>query len=675
MEALTIALRAVHFAAVIALFGQFAFHFFVAQPALRTGAERMHGQGLALRRRLFRIAAWSLAAAVVSGIGWLAVQAAAMSGMPIERALNRQILGEVLNATLFGRTWEIRFGLAVALGTTLALSRRAANERSATIPDACGGLLAGALLATLGWAGHAAAEQGGDRVVHLCADAAHLLAAGAWLGALPPLIFALGQARSGGAGTLDFAARVTRRFSFLGMASVGTLLLTGFANAWYTVESLPALFGTAYGRLLLVKLVLFGAMASLAAVNRLSLSPRLAGSFDGLDGGSVPRALRQLRRNAVAETALGVAALGIVGALGVAVPGAHVQPVWPFSFTLDWEAAEESRGALATAWIACAAAAAALALMLFGAITRRRAMAAAGAAALLAAVAVCVRLLAVPAHPTTYFHSPVRYDVDSISRGNSLYVQRCAACHGSHGYGDAPAAASLAVKPANLTEHYFHHREGDLLWVLQNGIAETPMPRFGDLGDDRLWDLMNFLHAQAEAEETKKTNNSSEPRRPAVAPDFTFQVGLRPQESLAQQRGREVVLLVFYKLPESLARLRALTEAKGQFDRAGARIIAMPMADSHEASREAPGIDASILADPDPRVVAAYTMFRRTAFAERAPSVPEHVEFLVDRQGFLRGSWTIPSGHGSDRIPALLQQIGFLQLEKYRSTASRIHVH
>jgi putative copper resistance protein D len=417
--------------------------------------------------------------------------------------------------------------------------------------------------------------------------------------------------------------------------------------------------------------VLFGTMVSLAVVNRLNLSPRFSGSIDRLDGGSAAQALRQLRRNAIAETALGIAAVGIVGALGITIPALHVQPVWPFPFTLDWQAAEASGGGFAVG----AAAAAGLACALLGAISRTRAMAAAGAVGLLAALVFCVRVLAVPAHPTTYFHSPVRYATDSISRGASLYARHCATCHGPDGYGDGPAAASLAVKPANLTEHFFHHSEGDLFWVLQHGISGTPMPRFSDLREDSPWDLINFLHAQAEAGETKKANDSVEPKRPVIAPDFTFQIGRRPQESLAQLRGREVVLLVFYKLPESLARLRALSGAKGLLSQVGARIIAIPTTASPTSSRKAAGIDASILADPDPRVVTAYAMFRGTAFAERALSVPKHVEFLIDRQGYIRGSWALASGRGWDNIPALMLQIRVAQQKKYRSTASRIHVH
>lgn len=676
MDVLTIAVRAIHFAAVLVLFGEFAFQLFVARPALRGDSDSMRGERLALRRRSSRVTAWGLALAFASGIGWLAVQAAAMSGVPFSRLVNSRILGEVLDATLFGRVWEIRFGLVIALGATLLLSRRADDERSAMLLDACGALLSGGLLASLAWAGHAAAEQGSDRVVHVSADAVHLLAAGAWLGALPPLVFVLGRARRAGPGVPEFAARATRCFSLLGMSSVGALMLTGVANAWYTVGNLPALFGADYGRLLLVKLVLFGAMVALAAINRVSLMPRLASSCGPSGGGSMAHALRQLRRNAIVETALGLAVVGIVGALGVSVPATHVQPVWPFCFTLDWQAVEETERAFAALSIALAAAIAAVALVLFGTATRRRAASTAGAVGLPAALVLCAWLIAVPAHPTTYFRSPIRYTADSITRGAPLYAQHCVVCHGRYGYGDGPAASSLAVKPANLNEHLFRHREGDILWWLRHGIAGTPMPGFGDrIGEDGLWDLINFMHAQADTEDGKAMSESVEPWRPIVAPAFTFQIDRGTQESLAQQRGRNVVLLVFYMLPESLPRLQTLSEAKDTLYRAGARVVAMPMTETASALRSVPGIDASIVADRDSRVVAAYTMFRRTGEVDPEPRAPKHIEFLIDRQGYLRARWAPSGTRGWDRIPELLRQVNILKKERPRSLGARSHKH
>lgn len=43
-------------------------------------------------------------------------------------------------------------------------------------------------------------------------------------------------------------------------------------------------------------------------------------------------------------------------------------------------------------------------------------------------------------------------DTASLALGKALFVERCAACHGTDAKGDGPAAAALKVTPANLTE-------------------------------------------------------------------------------------------------------------------------------------------------------------------------------------------------------------------------------
>lgn len=663
MSEFTVALRVVHFAAAVALFGELVFLVWVARPDAPTTSEAAAHEWRSLRRRTMRVAAWSLALILVSGLLWLAVQAAVMSGLPLARALNRETLGAVLAETLFGRVWIIRFVLAAALGAMLFFARRETGGRRAAPEGACG-LLAGALLATLAWTGHAAAEQGTDRIVHLSADAAHLLAAGAWLGALLPLAHVLARARrAADAPGLEFAGHVTRRFSNMSMASVGALVLTGVANAWYTLGSVPALFGTDYGRLLLAKLALFATMIALAAANRMRWTPWLRTTR--AKAGEL--ALRRLRRNALAETFLGLAVLGIVAALGVTVPALHVQTVWPFPYAIHWSAPGNSAdvgAGLSTALVA-------LGLIVFAWSTRRWSAAAAGVAGMLAAVAVSTGRLA-PAHPSTYFRSPVRYTAASIARGAPLYTEYCATCHGPYGYGDGPATASLAVRTPNLTEHVFHHREGDMLWWLQHGIAGTPMPGFGDrISDVRLWDLLNFLRAQADAERGKAMDASVDTWRPIVAPDFSFQVGRFPQEVLEQYRGRALILLVFYTLPDADARLRALADAEGQLRRAGVRVVAMQMKRATAMPRVARGV--SMIADPDPHVATAYALFRRTP--NGVPPVPDHIEFLVDRQGYLRARWTPGEKPDWSRIPDLLAQIAILNREAPRAPARDAHVH
>ena len=115
------------------------------------------------------------------------------------------------------------------------------------------------------------------------------------------------------------------------MISVGALLATGIVNGWLLVGGIPALAGTDYGRLLLIKLALFVAMVVIAAFNRLRLTPRLVRAAGAAIAPVKGDGLRALARNSMIEATLGLAIVVIVGALGTTPPGSHVQPTWPFA--------------------------------------------------------------------------------------------------------------------------------------------------------------------------------------------------------------------------------------------------------------------------------------------------------------------------------------------------------
>jgi copper transport protein len=88
-----------------------------------------------------------------------------------------------------------------------------------------------------------------------------------WAGALPGLILALR-----GAGALE----AMQRFSRLAVPFVLLLVASGVVLAVRQVETLAALAGTAYGWLLVTKLVLAAAVLALAARHKLVLTPALA---------------------------------------------------------------------------------------------------------------------------------------------------------------------------------------------------------------------------------------------------------------------------------------------------------------------------------------------------------------------------------------------------------------
>ena len=300
--------RAVHFAATATTAGTLIFRAVVAEPALRSTKAAI----TVIRPQILAVAWISLAIAVVSGVIWILLQAAAMSGLSLKEAMASDVLSAVVNETQFGVVSEIRLVLAIILGGCLTYDRLAPLRRS-------GLAFALGLIAAIAWTGHAGAGVGELGVLQLAADVLHLIAAAAWLGGLVSLALFLTAARRHDALAWASVARdATRRFSTLGIVSVGTILATGMVNSWILVGSLHALTGTEYGRLLMLKIALFAAMLLIAGVNRFWLTPRLA-----LRSGIEPRALRRLARNSVIEIALGLAIFAIVGALGTMHPAIH----------------------------------------------------------------------------------------------------------------------------------------------------------------------------------------------------------------------------------------------------------------------------------------------------------------------------------------------------------------
>ncbi len=245
---------------------------------------------------------------VLSGLAWLAIVAVVMSGRPGVEAVTPATLSVVLGATTFGHVWIVRFVLVVLLGcATLALGRaRPGWHLRATSSALC--VLAAIYLASLAWVSHAAAGAGAQLSLDVASDALHLLAAGAWLGALPTLALAL-RSRA----VVPDAYRATRTFSTLATAGVATLVVTGLANVYYRIGSIAALPDTSYGRWLLLKLAVVFVMLTFAIVNRYALTPRLAAGSQ--------RARRTLRQNVWLEIAASVVLVGIVGELGATAPG------------------------------------------------------------------------------------------------------------------------------------------------------------------------------------------------------------------------------------------------------------------------------------------------------------------------------------------------------------------
>lgn len=501
--------------------GVFAFWCLIAWPALRrTGAAQTLERQT--DRPLFVVAWVSLAVAVVSGAAWLAFVASNMSGTPLTGVLQGGVITIVLTQTHFGEAWIVRAGLIVVLAVCLAVQARTRKHAAGWI----GLLAAAAFIASLAWAGHGAAtEDVPFDAFHLPADILHLLAAGAWLGALLPLVILLTRAcRDASPDAVIVSRAATLRFSVLGLTCVGTLIVTGIVNTWFLAGSVPALLGTLYGQLLLLKIALFAAMIGMAGINQRRLLPSLADAASA--DSDCLHVTRQVHRNASVEAGLGIFVLGVTAIIGILTPGLHTEPNWPLPFRLDL-----SEGGF------------------------------------------------VRAYRTSFYASTQPYAAPSVARGAPIFAANCAVCHGAGGRGNGPLASKLPVRPADLTEpHLFAHKVGDMYWWIGHGTDNGVMPGFaGKLTPDQRWDVINFVLARAAGDLSQGVSARISTAAAVPFPDFAFEQN-GSQNTLSQTLKSGPALVVLFATPVPQARLKQLATWQPQLAAAGLHVVAVNLA-------------------------------------------------------------------------------------------------
>jgi putative copper resistance protein D len=128
----------------------------------------------------------------------------------------------------------------------------------------------------------------------------HLLGAAFWLGALTPLLIAL---RDGDGSQI---AAIASRFGKLAVGVVVLLMAAGIGVLWILIRDAATFWSSDYGRMIAVKLFGVAALLSIAARNKLYLTPKL------LKGDR--KALIQFRRSVQTEIIIGALILLITAA-------------------------------------------------------------------------------------------------------------------------------------------------------------------------------------------------------------------------------------------------------------------------------------------------------------------------------------------------------------------------
>ena len=244
-----VALRFIHFAALMLLFGNALYSVWFAPSSLQRLMTRRFQRQQKLAALISLMAAL-LMFGLQSGLmgnGWSDV---------IRSAVWRSVLG-----TQFGGVWLWQMVLAAVTAGAAWLTPQKGSRLL---------LLVMGQLVLLAGVGHAAMNGGAPGALHRLNHALHLLCAATWVGGLLPLLFCMRLAK----GRWQPAAIFTMmRFSRVGHYAVAGVLLTGIINTLFIV-GINVPWHAPYVQLLLFKCALVMMMVAIALANRYFLVPR-----------------------------------------------------------------------------------------------------------------------------------------------------------------------------------------------------------------------------------------------------------------------------------------------------------------------------------------------------------------------------------------------------------------
>ncbi|SFK34505.1 putative copper resistance protein D [Nitrosomonas aestuarii] len=631
---------------------------------------------------LEKIFPWLAGVVVLGLIGILATTTGEATGH-IANTWNPDAWIKFVQRTQVGLIAFVRILLAASLFATVALVLRKNRQRwhyvvcafAASLP-----LIAGTFVS------HSSADE--MSFVAIAPFALHILLAGVWFGALPVfLLIVFNSQHESDKITRLLNASFLNQFSTIALPVMFLLLATGLIVADRMVEGYyHTLVSSPYGWLLNFKLLILAIILIIAYQVRYKWLP-LISQVDITD--QIKDSITHLKKWVRIEFILALALMLVATVLANTLPAKHtIIENWPFPFRFAFETTSEESIDEELFWFGTALFFVALSIAWIGIQLHWswKKMILAPAVLTLTAMGIALPPVTIEAYPETYLKPLIPFDAISISHGARLYAEHCVDCHGPQGKGNGALAGTLSSEPTDLlTEpHTRRHTVGNFYHWIANGISGTDMSGFSEtLSEDDIWDVINFLHALSRGFDARLLGTMILPETPAIAsPVFFYAANDGSSGDLKDFRLEKNVILVFFSWPQSHQRLLQLKHFYEKVSREhNTEILAIPMQKLTDQEME-----AIIDIVPFPIVTEGWSQIRDTYLLyRRVRTVPDlsgpgmtpvHMEFMIDRFGYLRARWNAQfEGFGWQNFSALSQQLDLLSSEDEIMPPPGDHAH
>lgn len=243
-----------------------------AAGAITCGLWMLPGYDAApqLQRRLWNLFGLCLLGFTISSAAGLLLQTASISELPVIDAL--PMVGTVLFDTHYGQLWLIRIGTVIVAGIAWVWHWRRINNRQTISYFSFCALLV--IIVSLSTASHSGDD--GTFTLTNFANVIHISGGLLWGGGIIAVsLIVLPALRGNTPPTPEIIANAVLVLSRLSAIALAMVILSGIYNAWLQVGTWDALWATAYGQILLIKVGFVLVMMALGAHHRYAAVPAL----------------------------------------------------------------------------------------------------------------------------------------------------------------------------------------------------------------------------------------------------------------------------------------------------------------------------------------------------------------------------------------------------------------
>jgi mono/diheme cytochrome c family protein len=129
-----------------------------------------------------------------------------------------------------------------------------------------------------------------------------------------------------------------------------------------------------------------------------------------------------------------------------------------------------------------------------------------------------------------------------VNQGQQVFLESCAFCHGADAHGQTSIGRNMYPPAMDLhSAHVQHWSDGELFWIIRNGVRLTGMPSWqSTISDDDTWKLARFIHSLPRVDAAPASSTAVQSQAPpAVSAQDKYTLKIPNGLAFSEFRGYE----------------------------------------------------------------------------------------------------------------------------------------